>query len=243
MSGSDGGEGNETQPETQPEQRPMTEMALAQLPLPTSLNSKKPEDWRKWIARFECYRIASGLDKRENTVQINTLVYAMGGNSLDILTSFKLNETQMTYETVKRRFETHFEGRTNTIFERARFNKRVQGETETVIDFIEDLHKLSETCDFGELKEELIRDRIVVGIKDSTLARKLMQDDALTLDKAINAAKTAEMVQFHQQILKGEAEESKIAAVKRKKPRAGRDVTARTDHRTTAKAQDQKNMP
>ena len=192
-------------------------MALTQIPLPNPLNSKKPEEWRQWIARFECYRIASALDKKDESVQANTLVYAMGGNSLDILTSFKLADDELKYEIVKKKFEKHFEGRTNTIFERARFNRRVQGETESVIDFIEDLYKFSETCNFGELKDQLIRDRIVVGIKDSTLARKLMQDEGLTLEKAANAAKAAEMVQNHQKILKGEVEEAKIGAVEQRK--------------------------
>ena len=47
------------------------------------------------------------------------------------------------------------------IFELAQFNKRVQGAQEPVIDFIESLYELAETCQFGTLKEELIRDRVV----------------------------------------------------------------------------------
>ena len=67
-------------------------MATAQIPLPEKLDSKKPEDWKRWIERFECYRIAAGLDNKDNKVQINSLVYAMGGNANDILKSFHLNE-------------------------------------------------------------------------------------------------------------------------------------------------------
>ena len=45
------------------------------------------------------------------------------------------------------KLETHFVGRTNVIFERARFNKRVQGALEeSVIDVIESLYELAETC-------------------------------------------------------------------------------------------------
>ncbi|CAB4044779.1 Hypothetical predicted protein [Paramuricea clavata] len=109
-------------------------MATAQIPLPEKLDSKKPEDWKRWIERFECYRIAAGLDDK---VQINTLVYAMGGNANDILKSFHLDEKDYVYETVIQQFASHFVRRSNVIFERARFNKRVQGEKESVIDFIE----------------------------------------------------------------------------------------------------------
>ena len=77
---------------------------------------------------FECCPIVAGLDAKEAKVQINTLVYAMAGNVNEIFKSFPLTEEDRVYERVKQRFETHLVGRTNVIFERARFNKRVQGE-------------------------------------------------------------------------------------------------------------------
>ena len=70
-------------------------------------------------------------------------------------------------------------GRTNVIFEGARFNKRIEGAQESVIDFIESLFTVAETCQFGTLKvgtlkEELIRDCIVVGIRNAVLSQQLM---------------------------------------------------------------------
>ena len=190
-----------------------------QIPLPEKMDSKKPEDWKKWIERFECYRIAAGLDAKDENVQVNTLVYAMGGNANDVLRSFAIAADDLTYERVKGRFETHFVGRTNVVLERARFNRRVQGELEPVTDFIEDLNKLATTCQFGTLKDELIRDFIVVGIRDANLSRKLMQDETLTLDKAVKQVKASELVKQHQQILKGAegSGEANIAEVNEKK--------------------------
>ncbi|XP_074620875.1 uncharacterized protein LOC141879483 [Acropora palmata] len=169
-------------------------MVSSQIPFPDKLDSKKPEEWKRWIEGFECYRIAAGLDAKEEKVQINTLVYAMGRNANEIFKSFQLTEEDQVYETAKQRFETHFVGRTNVIFERARFNKRVQGAQESVIDFIESLFTLAETCQFGTLKEELIRDRIVVGIRNAVLSQKLMQDDTLTLDKAVPSKQSLQSI-------------------------------------------------
>ena len=198
-------------------------MASSQIPLPDKLDLKKPEEWKQWIERFECYRIAAGLDAKDAKVQINTLVYVMGGNANEIFRSFHLAEEDQIYETVKERFETHFVGRTNVIFERARFNKRVQGAQESVIDFIESLYTLAETCQFGALKDELIRDRIVVGIRNAVLSQKLMQDDTLTLDKAVKQAKSSELVKEHHEILKGDGEDGKINRIRDKKKRPPRD--------------------
>ena len=83
-----------------------------------------------------------------------------------------------------------------------------------MIDFIENLYELAETCQFGTLKEELIRDRIAVGIRNATLSQKLMQDDTLTLDKAVKQAKSSELVKEHHEILKGDGEDGKINRIR-----------------------------
>lgn len=53
------------------------------------------------------------------------------------------------------------------IYERAKFNYRCQKEGEAVDLFITDLHAMAECCKYGIMKNELIRDRIVVGIRDT----------------------------------------------------------------------------
>ena len=50
---------------------------------------------------------------------------------------------------------------------------RMQREGESVDNFITDLYSLPEHCNFGILCDELIRDRIVVGIRDESLIREI----------------------------------------------------------------------
>ena len=50
----------------------------------------------------------------------------MGENANEIFKICQLTEEDQVYETVNRRFETHFVGRTNVIFERARFNRELK---------------------------------------------------------------------------------------------------------------------
>ena len=42
----------------------------------------------------------------------------------------------------------------------------------------------TENCNFAAMKEEMIRDRIVVGIRDSSLSERMQIDADLTLEKA-----------------------------------------------------------
>ena len=128
----------------------------------------KPEEWSKWIRRFERFRLASELNKKDEESQVNALIYSMGDAADDILQSFGMSEAvKKKYSAVKQKFEGHFIIKRNVIFERARFNMRVQCEGELVDNFITDLYTLAEFCNFDTLHDELIWDRIVIGIRDS----------------------------------------------------------------------------
>jgi len=57
-----------------------------------------------------------------------------------------------------------------------------------------DVKRLAATCEFGALKEELIRDRIVLGIADEALSQSLQLEATLDLDKCITRVMSAERV-------------------------------------------------
>ena len=53
----------------------------------------------------------------------------------------------------------------------------------------------------------MIRDRIVVSLKDASLSEKLQPDSELTLEKAIVKARQSEMVKKQQQELRSQFQE------------------------------------
>ena len=164
--------------------------------------SFKPEEWSKWIRRFERFRLASELNKKDEESQVNTLIYSMGDEADDILQSFGMSEDdRKKYNAVKKKFEGHFIIKRNAIFERARFNMRVQTEGESVDNFITDLYTLAEFCDFSDLRDELIRDRIVVGIRDKALSERLQLEGDLTLENAVNLVRQKEVVRKQQSLI------------------------------------------
>ena len=64
---------------------------------------------------------------------------------------------------------TTFGTRKDVVIERARFNKRVQGQSETIHSFIQDLYKIAEGCSYGVLKKELIRQNCGGGCQRQSL--------------------------------------------------------------------------
>ena len=69
-------------------------------------------------------------------------------------------------------------------------------------DFIIDLYSLAEHCQYGRLHNEMVWDRIVVGIKDSKLSEKLQMHNELTLEKTISLARNHESVKQQQSTIR-----------------------------------------
>ena len=55
---------------------------------------------------------------------------------------------------------------------------------QSVEQFVTSLYSLAENCSNGDFKEEMIHDRIVVGIRDQGLSERLQMDKKLTLEDA-----------------------------------------------------------
>jgi hypothetical protein len=98
----------------------------------------------------------------------------------------------LQYEMVMEKFDSFFKVRKNMIFERARFNQRNQLNGESAEQYIIEVHKLAENCEYGDMTSEMICDRIVVGILDTKLSQCLQLNSDLTL------AKTKQMVRQSQ---------------------------------------------
>ena len=200
-------------------------MANWQINPPEKFDFGKPETWPKWRKRFDRFRAASGLDQKDGPNQINALIYSMGERAEDIFSTFTLTDDQAKdYNAVVGKFESHFVKKRNTIFERAKFNQRVQQPGESVESFITDLHNLVEHCAYGTLTDELIRDRLVVGLRDAKLSEKMQMNSELTLEKAIDQARLDKAVKKQQSVIRGnttqtsnpEADEPNVEAIQKK---------------------------
>ena len=58
-------------------------------------------------------------------------------------------------------------------FELVQFNQKVHLEEEILDSYVTSLHKLAENCAFVALHNDLISDRLVVGLRDHKISEKL----------------------------------------------------------------------
>ena len=183
-------------------------MATPVLKTPKEFHFNKPEEWGKWKARFQQYRLASGLSEKSAECQIGTLLYCMGEEAEDVLDATGISDADKSdYKKVLDKFDDHFQVRKNLIYERARFNQRKQEKGESVELFITALHQIVDICEFGTMKDELIRDRLVVGIRDKTLSERLQMEGELTLEKAKRLIRQREAVKEQGSALKSSGAE------------------------------------
>ena len=76
-------------------------MATSQVTPPEGFTFNQPEEWPKWVRRFERFRLATELDSKGEEKQVNMLLYTMGDLAEDILRMFNLSETdKKKYEVV-----------------------------------------------------------------------------------------------------------------------------------------------
>ncbi|UYV79423.1 K02A2.6-like [Cordylochernes scorpioides] len=128
--------------------------------------------------------VVSGMKKKEEADKIDLFMYLMGDRADDIFRTFKFEkeEEATKIDFVLKAFDSHFCVRKNIIYERAKFNSRIQEDREPVDELITSLYKLADSCEFEGLHEQLIRDRIVVGVRED---KALSERIELTLEKAV----------------------------------------------------------
>ena len=87
-------------------------------------------------------------------------------------------------------------------YEPAKFNRRVQQRNEAVEEYINSLYVLIQYCDYGNLRHEMLRDRIVVGLRDVNLSEKLQMNPELTLKQAQDIVRESEAIKKQQNELR-----------------------------------------
>ncbi|UYV71852.1 hypothetical protein LAZ67_9000693 [Cordylochernes scorpioides] len=189
---------------------------MAQIQPPETFDFSTPNEWPKWRKRFERYLVVSGMKKKEEADKIDLFMYLMGDRADDIFRTFKFEkeEEATKIDSVLKAFDSHFCVRKNIIYERAKFNSRIQEDREPVDEFITSLYKLADSCEFEGLHEQLIRVRIVVGVRDKALSERMQLDSELTLEKAVKLVRQQEAVRQQQVDLQRPSTSQKVSQVK-----------------------------
>lgn len=78
----------------------------------------------------------------------------------------------------------HFDPKPSEIVQRFKFNSRIRKSNDSIAEYVAELRKLALHSDYKDL-EEMLRDRLVCGVKDNRMQRRLLSESKLTFERAL----------------------------------------------------------
>lgn len=160
------------------------------------LDGNISEKWRVFKQNFDIFATAIELSKKPEAVRIAVFLNAVGPDAVETYNSFEIPETEkVKYNSVVKAFSDFCEPKKNDVYETYVFHSRNQRESEPFDNFLMDLKKQVRKCDFGPppLPDRMLRDRIVMGVSDQKLQKRLLETQDLDVKKAIEMARAAEV--------------------------------------------------
>ena len=188
-------------------------------PAPLVIEGNVAENWKKFQQRFRFCLDATGVSEKGDRQQTSLLLHVIGDKALEVYNTFHFDNTAdaMQLTTVLQKFENYCAPKTNLTLERFHFNNCNQEAGEGIDSYLTRLKKLGQSCEFGELRDSLVKDRLVCGITDNVTRERLLRQEDLTLEKAEKVCKAAELVKERSKELSGTASTATVHAVRQTK--------------------------
>ena len=160
------------------------------------------EKWKQWKEDFKWYLIAVEADAKSEKVRAGLLLHCLGPKAKELYNNFVFaaDGDNMKYTKIVEQFEAHCIGQKNVTLQRFKFFTHRQ-ESKTFKDFSTELQTMSKECDFGNLRDSLVKDMIIIGTKDKRLQERLLRNPTIDLAVALKEGQAAEASKEHKETL------------------------------------------
>ena len=173
-------------------------------PPPTlDLTGNIAENWKKFIQRFRLYLEAIEKSTASHTTKTAILLTVAGSEALDVYNTFTFattdhvseQDTTIKFESVITKFQEHCSPQQNETYQRYIFRSTIKQSLQPIDKFITDIKNKAKSCNFEALESSLVRDQIVIGVRDIKLKERLLREPNLDLPKTEKLCYAAEAVQ------------------------------------------------
>ena len=154
------------------------------------------KNWTKFKKEFPFYMTATESNNKLEDVKTSRLLTCIGEKARDVYYTFtfEAEDDAMKLQPVIDKFDEYLNPRKNITFLHFKFFSYNQGEGQLIDEYVTELKARSQHCEFGDLRESLIRNKIVLGEQDKKIQERLLRETDLSLDKAISICHAAEEV-------------------------------------------------
>jgi hypothetical protein len=150
-------------------------------------------NWARFKEQWSNFEIATDTSDDDKAKRAAAFLTCIGNEAYDVFRAFQLSDTdKKDIDKVIAAFEEFCVGKVNVTYERYLFNQHSQEPNERFDVFLGELRRLAKSCKFEAMEDSLIRDRIVVGLRDDATRRKLLAQRDLSLNDAIDVCRASE---------------------------------------------------
>ena len=151
------------------------------------------EDWISYSEHVDHYLEANEVspDSKKLSVFLSTCgpaTYTLIQNLVS-----PASPSSKTYKEIIAIVSNHYKPTQSVMVERLKFNRRIRHSGESVPTFVSGLRQLSRYCDFGDGLSDMLRDRLICGINDDRIQRRLLSEPELTFQKVFDLAQAMEL--------------------------------------------------
>ena len=145
---------------------------------PLKLEGNLAENWRRWKQRYELFMTATEAGKKSAKIQSSMLLHLIGEDALEVFNTFEFGSEEDKEKPVEilKKFDEYCNPKRNLTVERHIFNSRMQYPGESIDKYITDLRLKVKTCEYGTMADEMIKDRIVVGVHSDIVRGRLLRE-------------------------------------------------------------------
>ena len=140
-------------------------------------------NWMSYVERFEYYFAANDIptDKKKST-----FLAVCGSSTFELAKSLVQPDTlaDTAFTDILTALKKHYAPEPSPIIQRFKFNSRQRLPGESIPAYIAALRALGEHCKFGATLNAMIRDRLVCGVNDRAIQRRLLQESDLVYKTA-----------------------------------------------------------
>ena len=149
-------------------------------------------DTEFYIDELKIYLASIGADKFTETRRVAIALNVIGPTCRRILKAASNSLTTLTeiFDLLLKLFPSSV----SSTIAREKFNKRVQNDFESTMDFFASISSQAAKGDYGSLTDDLVRDKFILGSKPA-IKEKLILEQPKTLDTALATALRIETVQ------------------------------------------------
>ena len=184
------------------------------------------EQWPAYDERLEFYFAANDVNSPEK--QRAVLLSSCGPSTFQLIRNLVAPDkpSSKSFAELVDLVKAHYNPKPSAIVSRFKFYSCVRNHGETVAAFVARLRQLTEHCNYGATLEEMLRDRIVGGINDERLQRRMLAESDLTFQKALDLAQAYESATKNAKDLQASKPPGDVHAMSDRPPAggAGRDA-------------------